>query len=269
MAFDNVIRVFARLAESHPYAWKLAWEALHRLPFLLPHDKSYNALRHFIAAAPEGLFLDIGANDGISALSFRKFNSTYRILSLEPNHTLEPALRKIQSRDPLFDYRMIAAGSEPANLQFFTPTYHGVVLHTFTSSEREQVRQALAECFGARIANASTIEAVTSEVIPLDDLALEPAIIKIDAEGFDYEVLMGLRKTIGRARPFMVVEIAWATIDRVVEFFRVLDYRILSYDIAADRFSTRLNQPRTEESGQRNLFAVPLEKLGFLPVDGR
>jgi hypothetical protein len=54
----------ARLAEVHPFAWKVAWEAVHQLPFLLPHDKSYNAFRHFIAKQPNGLFLDVGANDG-------------------------------------------------------------------------------------------------------------------------------------------------------------------------------------------------------------
>jgi hypothetical protein len=58
------------------------------LPFLLPHDKSYRALRHFITLRPNGLFLDVGANDGISALSFRRFDKTYRILSLEPNGPL-------------------------------------------------------------------------------------------------------------------------------------------------------------------------------------
>src|SRR3954468_10990200 len=90
--FAGLLHGCARVAQLHPFSWKFAWEAVHRLPFLLPHDKSYNALKHFIAATPEGLFLDVGANDGISALSFRKFSKDYRILSLEPNRLLEPAL---------------------------------------------------------------------------------------------------------------------------------------------------------------------------------
>jgi len=120
----------ARLAELHPFAWKVAWEAVHRLPFLLPHDKSYNAFRHFVAQRANGLFLDVGANDGISILSFRKFNSTYRILALEPNPLLEPALRRIKSNDPYLDYRMVGAGAAPARLQFFVPIYRGILLHT-------------------------------------------------------------------------------------------------------------------------------------------
>src|SRR5262245_52664590 len=82
----------ARFSELHPYTWAVAWKAAHLMPFLLPHDKSYYALRHFIDAVPTGLFLDIGANDGISALSFRRFDKNYDILSLEPNVMMEPAL---------------------------------------------------------------------------------------------------------------------------------------------------------------------------------
>src|ERR1700678_75711 len=66
VVFNRIIEACARTAELHPIIWKTAWEAMHWLPFLLPHDKSYNALRHFIAIKPGGLFLDVGANDGIS-----------------------------------------------------------------------------------------------------------------------------------------------------------------------------------------------------------
>src|SRR5260370_4334356 len=84
----------------------MAWMSCRCLSFLLPHDKSYFALRHFIALKPNGLFIDVGANDGISALSFRQFDRTYRILSLEPNYLLESSLKKIKARDPHFAYFM-------------------------------------------------------------------------------------------------------------------------------------------------------------------
>ena len=115
---DSAVARCAQLAQRHPRLWKLAWDAIHRLPFLLPHDKSYRALRHFIALKPEGLFLDVGANDGISALSFRRFSKSYRILSLEPNALLEPALKKLKASDPHFDYRMIGAGAVAGRTKF-------------------------------------------------------------------------------------------------------------------------------------------------------
>jgi FkbM family methyltransferase len=250
----------ARAAESHPYTWKLAWEAVHRAKFLLPHDKSYRALRHFIAARPEGLFLDVGANDGISALSFRRFSREYRILSLEPNGVLEPALRALKRKDLLFEYKMVGAGAAHSSIELFVPIYRGVVLHTFTAANRAQVMTALTQSFGRRVAASTRLQTITAEIIPVDALAVDPAIMKIDAEGFDYQVLLGADATIRRARPFVVVEIAWSDYADIARFFRERDYELLSYDVARDRFSAAERISAAAASGQRNFFAMPSEE---------
>jgi FkbM family methyltransferase len=268
MTTSRVVEACARIAELHPFVWKLAWEALHRLHFLLPHDKSYHALRHFIAARPGGLFLDVGANDGISVLSFRRFDKDYRILALEPNPLLEPALKKIKSADARMDYRMVGAGSAPMHLQFFVPIYRGIVLHTFTSASREQVEASVAGSYGKSIAAAAEIKPFEGEVIRLDDLGVDPAIIKIDAEGFDHDVLVGLRATIERARPFIITEIAGIDYDKIKNYFDERRYVLLVYDIAADRFSLDIDSCRSSTSGQRNFFAVPQERLASIPLAG-
>lgn len=263
---NQLIRAGGRLAESHPYTWKLAWEGVHRFKFLLPHDKSYCALRHFIAVKPGGLFLDIGANDGISALSLRRFTADYRILSLEPNHLLEPALKKIKSADPLFDYRMIGAGATAAKTSFFVPSYRGIVLHTFVSADRDQVARAIQQCFGTRVARNTSIVSVEGDVVPIDSLGVAPTIMKIDAEGFDYQVLLGAAETIATHRPFVMVEIAWADQNRVTEFFNGYDYAVLAYDAERDRFCPASTSASALVSGQRNFFAVPREQLGVCPT---
>jgi FkbM family methyltransferase len=94
-------------------------------------------------------------------------------------------------------------------MRFYVPIYHGIVLHTLTSSRRERVEDAVAFCFGKSVAASTVINAVESEVIRIDDLNIDPSIIKIDAEGSDYEVLLGLDETLARARPFVIMEIAW------------------------------------------------------------
>src|SRR5437763_822582 len=80
--------------------------ALGRYWLRRPHDPAYAAFRHLERA--DGLFLDIGANAGMSAMSFRIFRRDVPILSLEPNPFHEPDLRFLQRRvlhD--FDYRML------------------------------------------------------------------------------------------------------------------------------------------------------------------
>jgi FkbM family methyltransferase len=268
-AIHALVERCARLAETHPFVWKLAWEAVHRLSFLLPHDQSYKAFRHFIAVRPQGLFLDVGANDGISVLSFRKFSKKYRILGLEPNPALEPALRKIKSRDVLFDYKMVGAGASPLRLPFFVPTYKGIVLHTFTSSSREQVQYSVGRSFGKSVGAAIVIRPFEAQIVKLDDLNVDPAIIKVDAEGFDYDVLIGLEKTIERSRPFIATEIASPAYDKVKRYLDKQRYVLLLYDINSDCFAVDVESYRaavSAMSGHRNFFAVPEEMMSSLPI---
>jgi FkbM family methyltransferase len=258
----RLARLGVRVAELHPYTWKLAWTLVRRLSFLLPHDKSYHALRHFIVLKPNGLFLDVGANDGISALSFRHFDGNYRILSLEPNRLLEPSLRKIKTRDPRFDYMMVGAGSKPSQVRLHVPVYRGVVLHTSTSSSLEHARSALASSFGKSVAAAATIKAIEGRIIRVDDLKVDPTIIKIDAEGFNYDVLLGATETIARSRPFLIIEIEPDEADNMRNYFADRRYQVVGYDAVLDRFCVEADTPYSDL--YRNFFAVPDEMVPSL-----
>jgi FkbM family methyltransferase len=231
---------------------------------LLPHDKSYNAFRHFVALKPGGLFVDVGANDGISALSFRRFDRSYRILSLEPNRLLKPWLQEVKDSDGHFEYMMVGAGSAPARVRFYVPVYRGVVLHTFASANLESTRSTLAGSFGEAIAAACRIDTVDAEIVRLDDLNLEPTIIKIDAEGFDHDVLVGAVRTVEQYRPFVMVENDEAQASAIRNYFESRRYRLLGYDIACDRFDPETGAQRSGRSGERNLFAIPKEMLAEL-----
>jgi FkbM family methyltransferase len=247
----------------------LAWDAIHQLPFLLPHDKSYRALRHFIALKPEGLFLDIGANDGISALSFRRFSKSYRILSLEPNALLEPSLKKLKESDPNFTYKIVGAGAVTSRMKFFVPVYKNIVLHTFTSNNQDHILAAIEKSFGASVANDVTIESFDCDIIPVDSLDLNPSIIKIDAEGFDYDVIEGLKTTIERSRPFIMIEIAASEYDQINKHFSDRHFILLTYDIFSDTFShAPAIAPSTKGAtfSHRNFFAVPEEFLNSMPL---
>ncbi len=217
-----------------------------------------------MALKPDGLFVDVGANDGMSALSFRRFDRSYRIFSLEPNRLLKPWLQEVKDSDARFEYMMAGAGSAPAQVRFYVPVYRGVVLHTFASANIESTRSTLAGSFGEAIAAACRIDAVDAEIVRLDDLNLEPTIIKIDAEGFDHDVLVGAVQTVEECRPFVVVEIDDARILAIRNYFETRRYQLLEYDIACDRFNSETGAQRSGRSGERNLFAIPEEMCAGL-----
>jgi FkbM family methyltransferase len=250
----SLTRLGARISELHPRIWQVAWWLPHKFKFLLPHDPAYHALRHFIAAAPKGLFLDVGANDGISALSFRRFDHDYRIFSLEPNVLLEPNLRQLKGSDPNFDYRMIGAGSAAGKTILHIPSYRGVLLHTFTSADAQQVKQGVQAVFGASIARRTDITPIEGQIVRVDDLCLAPTIVKIDTEGFDYDVLVGMQETIARSRPFMMIELSWSKKEKIIGFLEAQRYSLHAYDVVADSFRSDI------EGAHRNCFAIPDEK---------
>ena len=80
----NRARGFVKYAmERHPLTIFLA-EFLIKLPILLPHDNEYYGFCK-LSNKKKGLFLDIGANDGRSILSFHKLKKDWDIFSVEAN----------------------------------------------------------------------------------------------------------------------------------------------------------------------------------------
>lgn len=262
-----------RLLRYNPYTGFIGRKLFHYIPFVLPHDKSYYGFVHLVHPG-DGLFLDVGANDGISAIGFRHIHSDYRILSIEPNPCHERSLRKLQKRMKRFEYRMIGAGNQQAQMTLYVPMYNGVPIYTAASLQKEYVQRTMQE---QHLPSASDKNIVIFEckvgILPLDELKLGPDIIKIDTEGFDYEVLMGLAKTVEQYRPHLLVEYNPNLMAQVQEFFNQRRYCLLTYDYNNDHFAV------FEEAAEKtiyqkykittNIFCVPQEKTKGLPIVGQ
>src|SRR5262249_36840487 len=102
------------IIKRSPHAWYLTWRIAPYLTPLLPHDKDYLGLRHVVPNNDNGLLLDVGANNGISSLGFRKVGIPYKILAIEANGYHEPSLRRIKRRINQFDYQILGAGATQA-----------------------------------------------------------------------------------------------------------------------------------------------------------
>jgi FkbM family methyltransferase len=161
---------------------------------------------------------------------------------------------------------MAGAGSKPAQVKFHVPVYRGVVLHTSTSSSLEHARSALASSFGKSVAAAARINVIEGRIIRVDGLNVDPTIVKIDAEGFNYDVLLGATETIGRSRPFLIIEIEPEEAGKMKSYFEGIRYQVISYDAVLDRFYIGAGTPYSDL--YRNFFAVPDEMLSLLPWAG-
>lgn len=205
-----------------------------------PHDPEYAVFALF--PDRDGLFLDVGANAGMSALSFRIYKRKNPILSIEPNpyHSKDLAFagRVVGS----FSYLAVAAGDRPGVLTLHVPVYRGVPLTTEASLDLGAVLDSpsLRARLGSRM-DGQDFTVVEKNVLVqrIDDLGLKPDFVKLDVQGFEYAVLLGMLQTLRKARPVLFVETPnGATYDLMAEE----GYHPRAYDVVARRLTQDLEK---------------------------
>ena len=224
------------------------WFGIGRYLLRRPHDADFRYFgRH---GDTGGLFLDIGANTGSSALSYRVFDRHSRILSLEPNPMLDPDLRLVRrviGSD--FSYRFEAAGAAPGEFTLFVPVCGGVPLTGEASLSREEAsRNWTAEQLGIAPADIE-LEEVRVPVRPVDEHELSPHAVKIDVEGGELAVLEGMTATLERSRPVLLIETG--DVASLMGLLAPLDYEACVYRPASDEVMPH------EEGVSANALFVP------------
>lgn len=161
---------------------------------------------------------DIGANTGYyGILAATKFNATVHSFEPIPEHILciNESARINRVEDKLTTHT-IALGSERGNLEL-----------SLAGSGSTLTKDFLGE---------SSAPSLKVSVETLDSLNLPaPHFIKIDVEGYEWEVLQGARETISKHRPICFIEIAKEFPERkfihphftdIIKFFDEQGYKI-------------------------------------------
>jgi FkbM family methyltransferase len=244
------------ILERHPYGYALGLAILESHAFFLPHEADFYAMP-LVARSGSGLFLDIGANRGHSALSFQKIMPGWQTLSIEANPLHEARLEDLKQRHKFFSYHIAAADRVSGKaVTIWTPRYRGIYCHSAAAVERAKAVWAIEIAFPAQAPNFEYVPRKT-RTLALDDLDLAPQLVKLDIEGNEVDALGGLTKTIDLHRPSFMIECNREG-DHIFDSMRDLHYVSFSYDQSQHRL-VRMDQAPTEG---RNLFFIPAERAG-------
>ena len=143
-----------------------------------------------------GIILDVGAHDGLLTIPFARLPGA-RVMAFEPLPSAHARLAAACADLPNVELRREALGAAPGRLMLSVPVVDGEPAEQWAS---------LAKDYGA-FASVTT-EAHAVEVITIDSLGLSDVThMKVDAEGFEQEVLEGARATLRRCRPVLSLEL--------------------------------------------------------------
>ncbi len=200
------IKSIEKIVKSNIYLSRFAYSLLANFDFFLPMEAEYEIVK-LIPKEEGGIILDIGAHRGESARSFRIYEKNAPILSIEANPDHKQYLERLKKRLGNFDYKIACASDNNEVLSIYTPHYENIALTQCTSVSQEESRaifkkRSLLKDLDKKL---SFISNETKGII-LDSLILNPFLIKVDVEGGEKQVLAGLKLTIARTHPVLIIE---------------------------------------------------------------
>lgn len=244
------VRRLLRRFLSDPRLYGLARQAMLLGQYVLRRPDEPDLLAFARCGRRPGLAVDIGANGGQSAIALAFILRDHQIISFEPNPALWPELdfvrRIVGAR---FSYRKLGLADQSGSMTLHIPQVGDLPITTRASLSRAEaeVHCAMLERETGRKAG---IAQRTVDIVRFDELGLAPDVVKVDVEGYELQVLEGMRSTLEASRPMIMLE-ANAHDSECRAFLSSFGYRFAYFD----REARQLTDARPE--GVRNWFAVP------------
>lgn len=172
----------------------------------------FEPLKLLCQQCERGQLIDVGANIGLYTLLFRAA-SPLPIIAYEPQPFLFRLLQQniAYNNLPGVEARNLACGDRRGEIAFFTGLNGSVVVgssrkasivHSDATIQTGSWKQMAQKTQAGGIVNVP----VTTLDKDLADIE-EIAVLKIDCEGYEYQILQGARQLIERHRPLLFVEV--------------------------------------------------------------
>ena len=243
------------------YCWKIfnknIYMRLNRKSFIdqeILYNSNYSKninFHIFQNCYPGSLYIDIGANIGTTALPVALHNHEIEVHAFEPNPSIFERLKinKIQNNCSNLFLHNMAVGFKKEKLPFYI-------------SQNKDTNSGLSSLSkNSDILNSKSIEV---DVIKVDDFfegsKKNISLIKVDVQGFEWQVLQGARIIINNHRPIIIFEhddnyLSEPTKikNELEKFFTENGYDVFEIDLFDLR---RLNKVNWKQNLNSNLIAI-------------
>lgn len=193
--------------------------------------------------------MDVGANRGQSIVSLRILLPEVEIHSFEANPVLHPVLHEVAKSvvPPPVVIHPYGLSNAAEQLPLFIPRAGDEVYLEGASTRADYFDLPWVADMYQRLAGTTpggiTFDEVSCQLKVGDDLLLSPDLLKVDVEGAESRVLLGLANTITRCRPVIMVENGdWY---RVQDVLVPLGYSPFRYYPDQKRFAPFTSEPST------------------------
>lgn len=210
------------------------------------HEKDFDALSLFDANGK--LFVDIGTNRGEAIQSILMRVPSADIIGFEPNPIVYAKTTKVYPDVKIFNYGL---GDQIKTERLFVPFYNNYMFDGLASFKEHEARGWLRNRLYLYDERKLELKTATCEVKKLDDFSLDPFFIKIDVQGFEYEVLLGAKETLQCSKPIILLE---AVTPEQIEFLTSLGYWMYYYS----------DHTLKEGQGSLNTFFVHPQMKGMV-----
>jgi FkbM family methyltransferase len=222
----------------------------------LMRQEAVDEIRKFVA--PGDVAIDIGAHTGDTTIPIALAAGPKGcVLAVEPNPYVFPVLQKNSELNPGKAHivpLMIAATTEPGEfyLEYSDAGFCNGGLHDGISKWRH------GHAFKLR-ARGENLQSYIGEHFP----ALAPRIrfLKVDAEGYDYQVLASLKNLISSQKPFIKAEVYkllnLAQRERLYDLLAELGYNVFVVESDASYLGHKLNRQDLMIRRHYDIFCVP------------
>jgi FkbM family methyltransferase len=175
------------------------------------------------------LIVDIGANRGQSIEAFKRLAPTSAIIAFEPEPRCAVQLKSRYRRDPQLTVHGCALGAASGELTFFVPKYGQWDCDGMSATDYKEATEWLRDPGRMLLFNEAKLSVKEHPVAcrTLDSFDLAPRLVKLHAQGAEFDILKGSQATITQYRPALMLAFASAAADALLSswHYRPYDYR--------------------------------------------